>query len=376
MGALSSILRGTWERPNDAGSNGRFPAGGFGGGYFLTLKPGLRIIETWQVDDPTTMLDSFDGGATNYFQGFARNNAGDVYAIRNTSTSSIKTLARITQSAGALTVTDVGDWTASTPTSGLLYLSADDSEIVYQQLSPRRTMGLSTTDASTNFDILWSTTAHNGWVVACPAPDRFISYCSTHTDYELWEGSTTTLLDSMADDTGQAEDVYPCSVGLNEVMWVARSGTETHTIGLLDTSADTLAWRWGPTTLSTPGWDVMDGIAESRGTLATIAAEADPTFPYSSISFYVVNTATGAVGASTASTLIGQGATFSYTVGAMWVADDVAILGPENTDTDDWSAWTITSTTPTYLRQRQSAVRAPSRVRPVNLRNRQTTMIR
>lgn len=372
--AVSIVQRGTWTRP--AGGVGRFPAGGFGGGYFLTLKPGLQIIELWQVDDPTTLLDDFDGGATNYFQNFARNNAGDVYAYRNTATSSNKTLARITQSGGTLTVTDVGTWTASTSTSGIMYLSADDSEIVYQQISPRRTMGLSTVDASTNFDILWSSTSHNGWVVATPAPDRFISYCSTHTDYELWEGSTTTLLDSLNDDTGQAEDVYPCSVGLNQVLWVSRSGTATHNVGLLNTSSDTLYWSWGPTSLSTSDWSTMDAIAEARGSLVTLAAEYNPAFPYPSISFYVIETGSGTITASPASTTIGQGATFTRTVGAMWVADDVAILGPENTDADTWSAYTVAVITPpTTLRQRQSPVRSPSRVRPAKLRQRQTPFI-
>jgi hypothetical protein len=363
--ALSASLRQTWTRPadNEFGSNARFPAGGFGDGYFLTIKPGLQIIELWQVDSPSTALDSFDGGATNFFEGFARNSVGDVYARRNSSTSTDTVLARITQSSGTLTVTDIGTWTADTSTSGTLHLSADDSEIVYHQSSPRRTMGLSTTDASVSWDIVWSSTSHNGWVVATPAPDRFICYCSTHTDYELWEGSTATLLDSMNDTYGNGTDVYPCSVGLNQVMWVEDSGTETHAVGLLDTSADTLAWAWGPTSLSTPGWSVITAIAEARGTLATIAPESSPADPDPAISFYIVDTVTGEIAASPGDTLIGQGAVFTRTVGAMWVADDIAMLGPEATNTSTWSSWTIaTLTAPRLLRQRQSPKRTPSRV--------------
>lgn len=365
----------TWTRPNDGGSLGRWPSGGLGDGYYVTLKPGLRVLELWNIQDPTTALDSYSASITTVFRNRARNSSGELYLRRDTATSSIKMLTRVTQSSGVMSVTDIGTFTAGVSATGLLHLTPDGTEVAFWQSTPRRIMGVSTAAAATNYDILWSGSGHNPVLLCAPAVDRFIAYCDTHLEYELWEGTTQTLLDSMADNTGRASNVYPSCTDTHRTMWASLISDEVFEVGCLDTSGDTFAWAWGRNVLSTPGWLTLDMLIETRGYLASLAPEASIDSPYPAVSMYVCDTRTGQIGSSPSSTLIGAGATFTRSVGAIWVNDDTVVIGPEDSDTDTWSSWVAYPQAAT-LRQRQSPRRSPSRVGYPALRQRQSPFIR
>ena len=377
MALYTATLLTTWTRPSDSGANARYLIGGLGGGYFLTSKPTTNeVLQSWSVSSPTTEADSETLVAGEGVQDMDRDNAGVTWLRRRTATSSIKELSSTSQSGGVITVTDKGTWTADTGTVGKLLIGGDTAKAVYHQTSssPRKTYGLATSTAATNFTLTWSA-SHTGSVIAMPSDDRVLIHCTVDGQYELWQGSTATQLDTLALQNGQADFATCRAVGGGKVFFSERASTSNNmNVGVIDTAGDSLTWAYGPTTVAND-WGTRNPISEALNGIVTLIPNgnvgADATM-------YVYDTTTGEINAAAGpSPYIGTGGNSNFSVGAVWVDASTVVIGADSSSSVTWSAWSITalSTAPTYLRQRQSEVRTPSRVRGVDLRQSQTPRV-
>lgn len=362
MTRYAVTLQSQWVRPEDAGVE-RYLRAGMGDGYYLTIAPGQRILELYHVDDPTTVVDSITLDALNYLRFTARNNAGDVWLLRRGSSNSEVIVSRISQTGGVLTLSDSGTVATDSSPGGMTLLSADDSELVYQQGFPRRTIGIDTSDASINYDKAWTGSGHSFFAHVTPAPGKVFGYCTDHLEYELWDMVGDTLLDAITNPYSYTDDLYAGqSLGLDRFFWSWSSDfAGGRDIQVFDTSADTLAYVWGPTAVDFD-WDTdMGALTEATGDLISMAPDSYLASTPPAASLYVIDGATGHVSRSSPSTLVGQGASSGATVGAVWVSSSVCVLGSEWADDNHWSAWSATPVIPPRrrpsLRQRQTFIR-------------------
>lgn len=372
MATYTATLLTTWTRPSDSGANARYLLGGLGGGYFLTSKPtSNEVLETWTVTSPGTATDTDTLTAGEGVQDVDRDNTALTWLRRRTATSSIKTLSSVTQSSGAATVTDSGTWTSDTSTVGKLVIGGSPAKAVYHQTSssPRKTYGLTTSSAAVDFTLTWSA-SHTGSVIAMPAADRVLIHCTVDGQYELWQGTTATQLDTLALVNGQADFATCRAIGGGKVFFAEKAASSNQmNVGVIDTAGDSLTWTYGPTTVSND-WGTRNPISEALGNAVTLIPNGNVG---ADASMYVYDCGTGTLSTVATSAYIGTGGNGNFSVGAVWVDASTVVIGADSSASVTWSAWTVTavSTGPTYLRQRQSPVRTPSRVRAPQLRQRQ-----
>lgn len=357
--------------------------GGLGGGYFVTqsgngLPTGTIYLRA--AADVGTTVDSY--ALSNTFPDEACfNNSGDCYILTSAGSPSgttTRTLRSVTQSAGVLSVTSVGSFTMATSATSLsgAWLDPGDSQILLQYAG---TSSLSAVDTGTGaLDWTSAHTGHSLTPLAMMGGDRYVARCSTHGDFELWDGATDALLDSITIPAASDNRAVMVPTTATTCFYAdSFNSTDPLTLGLglLSTTGDALSWTWGPTELTTawtPPPTSYSVDAAAWGAVAAVApARRIYDVAYLSMPLYAVDTATAATKAGVADAIVGQGVS----------AGEMAWSGSDRLVTHDydlystlasWSALTADS----LLRQRQSPRRSPSRVGYPALRQRQSPFIR
>ena len=375
---------GLSARVLDTASSSESLLGGLDGGYVITQNgSGLPsgTIKLIAADDLGTTVDS--STLTNTFPAeTCANNAGDVYLLTSAGSpgsTTTRTLRKCSQSGGTLSVTSVGSFTMAASATALdgSWLDADDSQVLVQYAG---TAALSAVNTGTGaLDWTSTLTGHSVTPLACMGGDRILVACATHSDIELWDGATPTLLDSLARDSARSatEVIVPLTTttALYAIM-VSSTSPDTLRVGVLSTASDTLSWAWGTTDHVTawtgtspadPGVSACAwGTTGALGPASRVYASGYKTVP-----LYLVNGTTGVISATEADSSVGYGAypdEFWWAGSGTFVVHDAYLYAT-------LTSWSTYRTGPTYLRQRQSPKRAPSRVRGVDLRQRQSPRI-
>jgi hypothetical protein len=357
-------------------------------GYFVTSSEsaGTITLSLYNVNDPTTVLDTDTSLLNTSGNAFltAQNNSGSIYA-QTYSDASNYLLSSIDESAGALVISNRGTFAVPTATYNQhMWLTPDGGQVLLRQnANGKRCVGLSTVDASQDFDLDTSSGHASGYgVAAFPASDRVITYCYTHDAFELWDGPGGTLLDSLDDSsfyfTPAGFPVAWPSIGTHNTFLVVDTDSAADprelNLGVLLSSGDTLTMVWQTLGYVT-NWAEADTtalqVASVWGGLVFFGVRTSASG--SPISVYVVDYSTGDVYPSPAESAALPGI-FDRSVG--WAGPDYVVAFQGFVGTPDWTIWSVLAAAgPTYLRQRQSPVRAPSRVRGIDLRQRQTPII-
>lgn len=300
------------------------------------------------------------------------NNNGDAYLLTTPGSGTTVTLRSLTQSAGTLSMTTIGTFTMAAGGTSLRdsFLDPADTQVLVRY---NGTSALSAVDTATGA-LDWTATLTGHTVVprAMMGNDRFLVTCTTHNAIELWNGTGPTLLDSLTRDPDleYSERLVPltatsCFYAIGVV------STATVRYGLLSTSGDVLSWTWGPLDYATAWAASSDVLAAAWGTTVAIgprlAEVGSPARP-----LYVIDGDTGRVTVSDTDTSVGKGV---YEGEFFW-AGASSFAYHDTAGYNLITAWSyVPATAPTYLRQRQSPLATPSRVRGVDLRQRQTTRI-
>jgi hypothetical protein len=340
----------------------RAMVGALDGGYFVTIDTGSPYdLYLHNVSAPTVAVDTAVGSYDNFDGYVIANDAGDLYIMDYVS-STTRRLNRVTQSGGVLSVTNMG--TATVPLGGFaapLHLTHDGSQIVGRPLGGDGAMAISTSNASAAYTSAGA--GHNLRLLSAPAADRYLAYCLDDYQFELWDGPGNALLDSLTgeSDLDWEDGFYP--TGANRIFGAWSNSTlaaAERRIGVIDATGDALSWAWGPSTVTTD-W-VGDPLQAYSACWGSIAAFMPGDTGTTDGSLYVVDTLTGAVSSSSISTYM-DGVDSSRAIGFAGAGNVVAF---HFNGTDGWTTWTVTplpaTTTPAYLRQRQSPKRTPSRV--------------
>lgn len=355
--------------------------GGLGDGYFYTTVTSTdQEIRLWQTADLTGPVDTtYVTGPSNTIYRAAHNNAGDCFVTRRITAGVSYSLAEVSNAGATLSVSSVG--TVYVGTNQSLFVGADPSQVLCQ--SGGTAIAWSTSTAGTAYSVDTAASHATTTVLTTPAADYFLGYCSTHTDYELWDGVGGTVVSSLNDAYSWGSTlVSVCPISTHRTFVAGYTdGTDPKEfrVGVLSSSDDSLAWEWGPTTLTT-NWSIGTAIdvspfvtAWGNAVLLGPADELDSP-PPTTASWYVVDARTGEVSASEPNVYAGSGIGINNNTGAVWAGSNQFVIWPGDANPQDWTAWLATPTS-ALLRQRQSPKRTPSRVRGPDLRQRQTPFI-
>ena len=269
-------------------------------------------LRLYHVSDPTTAVGTAAGNFYAYYS--AQNDAGDLYWTHDRGASS-QTLYKITRTGNTPVATNMGTAT-NMPFGGWyepLHLTHDGTQFVTGNGSD--IYGITTATAGSAYFTSLAGLGHSGGrAIAAPAANRFLAFCTTHTAVELWDGPNDTLLDSVNDAVLGSFFNYGqwSPAGADRTFVAAQtSGTaypREYTVGVLDSAGDALTWAWGPTTQVTD-WNAGSGdaaVATWGGAAVFMDGEGSPSG--GTVSAYIVDTTTGAVTASAAtSTYAGVG---------------------------------------------------------------------
>ena len=344
--------------------------GGLGGGYFYTTADSIQKIRLWNVSDLTAPKDTIDVGSSssNIIFRAAQNNAGNCYVTRTITAGSSYRLASVTNSGDTLAVTTIG--TVAVSSGQGLFVGADDSQVLC--VSAGTAIAWNTSNAGTAYAVNYNS-GHSSTVLITPAPDYFIGYCSTHTDYELWSGTAGSVVASINDDyswTDSKVAMTPVDVDRTFVAgYTSSTNPKEYRLGVLSSAGGALSWEWGPTTLVT-NWARSTAVTISPyvvswGNRVLLGPKLDiDGSPPVDASWYVIDANTGEVSASDANPYTGAGIGTNNNTGAVWASASYFVIWPGIANTQDWSTWLVTALRSgfTYLRQRQSPKRTPSRV--------------
>ena len=350
--------------------------GGLGAGYFATVNfsasPTVRMLN---VTAPGTTVSSVGLTTATFAASVASN--GAVYLITSPG-GTTRTVRSLTRTGSTLSVSTVGSFTLPTSATGLLSSQADygatSAATGFLSVNTVGLINLSTGALSWTFDPTAS--GHSTFDVrGCLSSTRIILKCDTHSAWELFNSSGTLLSSLSYAGTGTLPRIRPLPGG-RFFMSDQVDGTDPNQfkIAVMSTTSDTLAWEWGPNTL-TSNYTASNhreqiatwGDVAILGPFTQVGAPA----PYDAVSLYAINCLTGEVTASATTALMGEGLSDDE----QWWADATNVI--LTTQDNTFVAWQIVapSTAHTYLRRWQSPAMAPSRVRPVDLRRRQTPRI-
>ncbi len=347
---------------------------GLPGGYFVTDAAAADRLALYLGSAPGTRLGTVIT-ETNSLR-FAQNTAGAVY-MTAFSTASTTYLAQISNSGSTLTVGTVGTFTQVPSRVRALSLSYDGTEVVVYNSTDTKFLVVSTADASVTADT--TLTGHTStWIVAAAGSGRAVGTDSVAGAFELWDGPTDTLLDtySWPSTMSGSNPKQMMPVGTDRIFFAMlmndSADPQNYWIGVLSTASDALSIEWDAT-LATD-WDV--------GTVAQAVIAAGEGFAIvgpsvghngTAASLYAVDTITGEVVQTTPSTDVGTGAEQLNNFVAAGTDYLVYADGDSPFQVRSWSM--LFATGPTFLRLHQSPVYTPSRVRGVDLRQRQTSII-
>lgn len=393
---LSNV--GTWDTTATGTLYTDFVIGGLGNDYFCTYNAYLNPLdgEYWSryqlrsIADPATLLDNVSWGPyTDRYEpwGSSQDAAGNCWLIRQDWDNNENfLLSSVSQSGGTITVADIGYPTMTRPGTysssyfgGLsVWASNDTTEIVIQDKTwggtatpsplPRGVLrGVDTSDASQNWSLdMDALTGHTPTMLGVFGPDRVLLSCSTHSELELWGGGS--LLDSIATYwTPTGREATPVS---NDLALVWRSGSGQLSAGRLSATSDVLAWEWGPTAFSS-GWGASVSAATRSFDTAVIAV---PDGSSSGSALWTIDATTGTITATGTDSSVGEGMYSGHWRDlAAASSNGFAVAGVSGSG----YTWSLvpTQTGVKYLRLRQSPVYTPSRVRPIDLRQRQTPIV-
>lgn len=364
----------------DSLSSGESLIAGLDGGYVVTQSGSgspSATINLRAVDDLITVASSATVTGE-FIDESCCNNAGNAYLLTNAS-STTRTLRSITQSSGAISVTSVGTFTVPTGGGNLdaSFLDPADTQVLVRYSAIADFSAVNTGTGALDWTSVH--TGHSLTALACMGSDRYLAACSTHSDVELWDGATDTLLDSLARDGNRsATEVITPITATSALYAIEVSGSDPNTVrlGLLSTTGDALSFTWGPTdkvtawTTGTPTDRFV--VASAWGTRAVVGpGRRIYSGTYLSMPVYLVDCATGQVSASTADTSVGYGV---YDGELWWSGSDAFSFHDYHTYATI-TTWSVSPATTPILRQRQSPKRTPSRVRGIDLRQRQTPYI-
>jgi hypothetical protein len=264
-----------------------------------------------------------------------------------------------------------------------MWVSPDGAQVLLRQAAnTKRCVGLSTVDASQDFDLDTTTGHASGYgIIGHPTTDRVLTYCYTHYDVELWDGPGGTLLSSLDDSSFYfTPAAFPASwATVGDRLTFAVSDMDLGvdpvelSLGLLSSAADTLAWSWSQVGYATDWVNSDTSVSQSLATWGDVAFFGSRTTSSGTASVYVVDTPAQAI--YTGGPSVYAPGIFTNSVGFAGADTVVAFRG--FVGTPDWAIWSVVGPPagPTYLRQRQSPVRSPSRVSGVDIRTRQTPII-
>jgi hypothetical protein len=328
--------------------------GGLPDGYFITDAAAADRLALYRGDAPGTRLGSAIT-ETNSLR-FAQNTAGAVY-MTAFDTASTAYLAQVSNSGTVLTVGTAGTFTQVPSRVRVLSLSYDGTEAVVYNSTDTKFLVLDTADAS----VIGDTTL------------------TGHTSTWIWDGPTDTLLDtySWPSTMSGSNPKQMRPVGTDRIFFAMlmndSADPQNYWIGVLSTASDTLTIEWDDTLVT--DWDIST-VAQAVIAAGEGFAIVGPSTGHNgtAASLYAIDTTMGEVKPTTASTDVGTGAEQFNNFVAAGTDYLVYADGDSPFEVRSWSMLFPTLGF-TYLRQRQSPVRTPSRVRGVDLRQRQTPII-
>jgi len=340
------------------------PVCGLPGGYFVTADIAGGVDFTLYlrtIADPDTAADSEYFGRpyiepstlTTYG---AQNAAGVAFFVAQESSGVDDSFYVVTQSGGAMTLTERVLSAPVTASVGVLFVSNDGSQLINWDSPYVDAYAASTGTLDYSLDISAALGTLNFDVFGFPAADRIIIENYDTAEMQLLD-ETGTVLDTAAVtlSPGYQQNAGDSGTGLFITRMLSNSAI---TYNYLDATGDVLSWRYGANLTIADTWTGWSGSnlrarVSAYGEQVVVSVGPGGTPTYSPRSLYVVDTTTGSYVASTTQSDLERG------------ANAVAACGPSASVavhySVSWSTWQ-SPTGPTYLRQRQSPVRAPSRV--------------
>lgn len=340
--------------------------GSLDGGYFVTtdLTTGLELRS---VTDPATIVDTVTLPYNIWTQlqddAYGGQDAlGHLYALQaGTAAFADLPLLSITQAGGALTVGTVA--TVTYHGFDLLWVSNDGAEVILQDGNDVYAYDSST--GASNWTMDTAGVLGFGYVCGFPAASRMV--------YE--NQSLTPDLYQLVDDTGTVLDTAALTIsadsyadgrcgddGAGITITVMDADNTTLYYNVLDSAGDSLTWVYGSNQTITTGWGQGEvKVSGWQDKVVLTSYRGTGAFPDQNLIWLLPRTGESAM---VSSAYLNRGADAPRLAGY-----NATVVAPSTSGTD-WSTW-LSVTAPTYLRQRQSPVRAPSRVRPAQLRQRQ-----
>lgn len=308
-------------------------------------------------------------------------------------------LATASQTGGTLSINQIGalptTYTGSSSSNGFvnIYPSNDTSELaVWDQTfvsypGTATVRGVNTADATENWSwtpvSLGHGTATPPRLVGSFGASRVLMYCTTHDDLELWD-DTGSLLDSIAPPTDyhwSGRDVFPIGADLivaSTIGTTTSSDPQAAQVKRLSAAGDVLSYLWSTdiTTDWGPTRSWQSPALAGAGDAITLVSTGGASGTATAMSLYVIDGATGTSYPSTPDShlIVGLDAGYSSSNVLAFAGTDRLVV---NGDAAVGSIWSVigTRSAPTYLRRRQSPAYTPSRVRGVDIRQRQTPII-
>jgi hypothetical protein len=260
----------------------------------------------------------------NYYDIYDRvshnNVSGDLYALDDQ--GNIDSLLHITESAGVISVTDVGYCArepAGLPLPYRLRVNDAGTQVMVVQGGGTVVRVHSTTTPDSGY-LTVTATGHSGSWAGLPAENRLLYVCDTHEAIELWNASTGTLIASDASVGYIGHGAGFLSLPNNRMFGVwswngSYAAPQVKGIGVLNVSGDVISWDWGPDQFTTD-WT---GSGAEPGLTATTSlgffAPIDATAGTSSV--YIVNLSNGEMSASPPSDWLSSGGLDDYVDFAM-----------------------------------------------------------
>lgn len=341
---------------------------GMDDGYYANAKwpaSGNRSVELRHVSAPDTVASTT---LSRLGRLILVGNAGTVYSVATIGTAG--TVYSITRSGSTISNTSIGTFTSSNslhqPT--ILYLPSDGTQIVafaYQGATDDIYMGINTSTGALDYEIGIDNTAHSSTTLGPARADRFLLLCGTDAAVELWD-DTGTLIDSLA--TSMEGGLYNSAMAPlpSSRTVIISNGPSNKSWGIVDCSTDTLSWEYGPESLPSGLPDYITSVVTWGETIVIRPISSGGATP--GTAFF----GSSAAGLTEASVWVSNNASTSAdnSFNAMVDARNyVQVID----DTQVYSLVTVSDRS--YLRQHQSPVRTPSRLRGVDLRLRQTPII-
>lgn len=354
-----------------------------------------NMVEMIGQASPNTVIGSASLGGTPYFQRAGFNCAGTVFVAYNVGSSSATwNVKQITQTGGtAVNVTTIATGVSTPPTAttyGRVVVTPDGAQVGLDYIDGGGTATTRVINvAGGTVAYTLTGTGHYGGVIAMPAQNRHLRMCSTHGSVELSDETGTILSTMSLTQLGGSVTLTSGGVICPSTNRALFSGDVFYTSNPLDifhgymsTTGDTLSWVWGPSIVTTD-WvaSFKKGAATAAWGNAAVTVPGDSigtVAPFGPVGHLRVSLDTGTVTLGAADAGANGGCQFwgggGYMFGFggqgyLWKVG-LSYYGNHN---GLWSV--ILQSATTYLRQRQSEVRAPSRVRGVDLRQRQTNRV-